>query len=231
LQRTTALEDTFPMPPTSAAPQAETRTTPSKPLRQEDRRTQAQRTEETTAQLVSAARRLFAEKGFASTSIEEIVRAAGVTRGAMYHHFSSKEDLFEAVYAREQEAVATRVQKAAAKKRGAWNQLKAGCDEFLNACLEPEVQQISLIDGPAVLGQRTIEEIACPHSMQMLADVIERGMQEGALRKRPVAPLAQLLFGALCQAAMVVARSEDDGKTMKQMRSELQRLLDALESS
>lgn len=196
----------------------------------EDRRTQAQRSEETTRQLVTAARDLFANKGFAATSIEEIVRTAGVTRGAMYHHFTGKEDLFEAVFEQEQEALGERVRAAASKRKGAWNQLKAGCDEFLTACLDPQIQQICLLDGPAVLDARRIEEIECPHSMQMLTMVIDKAMKQGTLRKRPVMPLAQLLFGALCQAAMVAARSQDDGLTMKQMRKEFQRLLDALET-
>lgn len=197
----------------------------------EDRRTQAQRSGETTEQLVAAARRLFAEKGFAGTSTEEIVRTASVTRGAMYHHFTSKEDLFEAVFRREQEAIARRVQQTAAKKKGAWAQLKAGCDEFLTASLDPEIQQITLIDAPAVLGLNRINELECPRSMQMLSNVIERAMQEGTLRRRPVMPVAQLLFGALCQAAIVAAQASDGDATMKQMRRELQRLLDGMQAT
>ncbi|MDP9069531.1 MAG: TetR/AcrR family transcriptional regulator [Actinomycetota bacterium] len=221
------------MPPTRSATQPSARigSRGQRPAEREDRRTQAQRSEETTEQLLAAARRLFAEKGFAGTSIEEIVRTAGVTRGAMYHHFASKEEVFEAVFAREQERIARRVQEAAAKKKGAWNQLKAGCDEFLTAALDRETQQITFLDGPAVLGAGRIEEIECPHSIEMITEVIERAMRQGALRKRPATPLAQLLFGALCQAAMVAARSSDDGTTMKQMRKEVQRLLDALEAT
>ncbi len=220
----------MPPPPVTAA-HATPRSTRRRSAEREDSRTQAQRSEETTDQLLTAARALFAEKGFAGTSTEEIVRTAGVTRGAMYHHFASKEDLFEAVLRREQEALARRIQKAAASKRDAWSQLKAGCDEFLDACLDPEIQQISLIDAPAVLGSRRLEEIECPRSIQMLTEVLDRAMRQGALRKRPPMPLAQLLFGALCQAAMVAARSPDDSASMKQMRKELQRLLDALQAT
>lgn len=231
LQRTMTLPHTFAMASRLDTERSGSAAVGAAALRErEDRRTQAQRSEETTGQLVTAARDLFADKGFAGTSIEEIVRAAGVTRGAMYHHFASKEELFEAVFEREQEALGQRVLAAASKKKGAWNQLKAGCDEFLTACLDPHIQQICLLDGPAVLDARRIEEIECPHSVQMLTMVIERAMQQGTLRKRPVMPLAQLLFGALCQAAMVAARSQDDGLTMKQMRKEFQRLLAALEA-
>lgn len=225
------LTHTFAMPPKSATSDKRHAATDHAARLAEDRRTQAQRTEETTRQLLTEARRLFAQKGFAGTSIEEIVRAAGVTRGAMYHHFSSKEDLFEAVFAKEQEAIGHRVHVAAAKKKGAWNQLKAGCDEFLTACLDPAIQQIFFLDAPAVLDAKRIEEIECAHSIQMLTMAIEKAMKEGTLRTRPVMPLAQLLFGVLRQAAVVATRDSEDGATMKQMRKELQRILDALETS
>ncbi|HEV3472654.1 MAG TPA: TetR family transcriptional regulator [Actinomycetota bacterium] len=179
--------------------------------------------------MVNAARELFAQKGFAATSIEDIVQAAGVTRGAMYHHFQSKEELFEAVFEREEKLLTERVQQAAAKKKGAWNQLKAGCDEFLSACTEPDKQQIALIDAPAVLGPRRLDEIQRPQSLKMLTHAIEKAIEQGVLRKRPPLPLAQLIFGALCQAAMVTARSEDVPTTARQMRRELQAMLDALE--
>ena len=213
------------LPPDRAAPSSQTRVRADG----EERRTQAERSEATTEQLIRAARDLFATKGFAATSIEDIVQAAHVTRGAMYHHFQSKEDLFEAVFEREEKALARRIHEAALKKRAAWAQLKAGCDEFLQACTEQAIQQIVLIDAPAVLGSRRLEEIQRPHSVNMLTSSIEKAIEQGALRKRPALPLAQLIYGALCQAAMVSARSEDDAPSMKQMRRELQELLDALE--
>lgn len=207
-------------PPSPAAPSSQ--------VQREERRTQAERSETTTEQLVNAARKLFAQKGFAATSIEDIVQAAGVTRGAMYHHFQSKEELFEAVFEREEKLLTQRIIEAAAKKKGAWNQLKAGCDEFLSACTEPEKQQIALIDAPAVLGTRRLEEIQRPHTLKMLTHAIEKAIEQGALRKRPSLPLAQLIYGALCQAAMVTAHS-DDPAAARQMRRELQVMLDALE--
>lgn len=214
------------LPPGSAAPSSPTRAR----VEREERRTQAERSEATTEQLVSAARELFARKSFAGTSIEDIVQAAGVTRGAMYHHFQSKEELFEEVFCREEQALGKRIKDAAMKKKAAWAQLKAGCDEFLKACTEPDLQQISLIDAPAVLDFARLEEIRRPHSLKMLTHSIERAIEEGSLRKRPPLPLAQLIYGALCQAAMATARSEGDITTTKQMRRELQDLLDALET-
>ena len=197
----------------------------------DQRRTQAERSATTTEQLISAARRLFAEKGFPATSIDDIVREAGVTRGAMYHHFASKEDLFEAVFNREQEALGQRVKDAATRRKGAWAQLVVGCDEFLTAALDPQTQRILLLDGPGVLGAQRAQDIDESHSVKLIEHTIERAMHEGTIRRRPVAPIAQLLFGALCQAALVIARSENQDGTMKQMRQEVHRVLDALESA
>ena len=196
----------------------------------EARRSQVERSETTIEQLIGVARRLFATKGFSSTSIHEIVEQAGMTRGALYHHFSSKEELFEAVFQREQEALNTRVRTAAMRKKSAWAQLKAGCDEFLHATLDPETQQILMLDGPAVLGPqfRQSEE---PHAIALLKGVVEKAMHEGALRKRPVMPLVHLLFGALCQGAMVIARADDQEETTRAMRQEIRRLLDAIEAA
>lgn len=206
--------------PRAPAPQAE----------REDKRTQAERSETTTEELVAAARQLFAEKGFAGTSIDEIVRSAGVTKGALYHHFKNKEDLFEAVYCREQRLVEERVRVAAMKKRTAWGQLKAGCDEFLRASLDPHTQQICMVDGPAVRGPARMVEIDEPESVRLISMSLEKAMEGGELRKRPVMPLAQLLFGALCQGAMVAARSDDPVATTAQVRAELQRLLDGIQN-
>lgn len=198
---------------------------------QPTRRTQAERSETTTDQLISVARGLFATKGFPGTSIQEIVAEAGVTRGALYHHFASKEELFEAVFKREQEAIDDRVREAASRHKGAWRKLKAGCDEFLDASLDPETQRIVLIDGPAVLGSTRWQRSEDSQSIALLKGVIEKAVAEGTLRKRPIMPIVHLLFGALCQAAMVISRSENQEATTRQMRQEIHRLLDALEAT
>ena len=193
------------------------------------RRSQAERSETTTEQLIAAARRLFATKGFPATSIQEIVEEAGVTRGALYHHFASKEDLFEAVFDREQRALDERVRAAAMTKKGAWAQLKVGCEEFLDATLDPATQRILMIDGPAVIGPVRARESDESYSIELLNTVVEKAMREGTLRKRPIMPVVQLLFGALCQAALVIARAEDQAATTRAMRQEIRRLLDAIE--
>ncbi len=191
-------------------------------------RTQAERSEATREQLVSAARQLFATKGFAATSIDDIVGAAGVTRGALYHHFRSKEEVFEAVFKREHDRIGQRIMQASMEKEDGWSMLKAGCDEFLEATMDPETRQIMLLDAPAVLGQHGIEEIDRPQSIKLMTYVIEKAMDEGVVRRRPAEPLAHLIYGALCQAALVGARSTEPETSTSKMQRELQELLDAL---
>ena len=106
--------------------------------------------------------------------------------------------------------------------------LKAGCDEFLEATTDPEIRQIMMLDAPAVLGMRRIDEIDRPESIKLMTYVIEKAMDEGVLRRRPAEPLAQLIYGALCQAAMVGANSTSPETSTDQMRRELDQLLDSI---
>ncbi len=200
---------------------------PSSPLQREQRRTQAERSETTTEQLIKAARELFARKGFAATSIEDIVEAAGVTRGALYHHFASKEDLFEAVFEAEQAILGTKVYRALKQQRGALAKVAAGCDEFLTLCRDPEVQQILLIDGPAVLADRRTQMWNSSWLPVMIGG-LEKAMEEGSLEPRPAAPLAHLIFGGLCQGVMMAARSDDPKRSMNEVRQEVTRLIDSI---
>src|ERR1700716_826624 len=109
------------------------------------RRTQAERRETTRAALLAAARELFAERGYADVGTEEIVQRAGVTRGALYHHFrGGKEDLFRAVLVEISAETARRVTRQALEQQDPWDALVVGIDAFLDACATPEVQRIVL---------------------------------------------------------------------------------------
>ena len=121
--------------------------------------TKAEQSEVTRAALVGAAESLFAERGFADTPTEAIVKAAGVTRGALYHHFTDKADLFRAVYESLERRVITRVEQAVAGLTDPLAVLHRGAEAFLDACLEPAVQRIVLLEGPTVLGWETWREI------------------------------------------------------------------------
>jgi AcrR family transcriptional regulator len=193
------------------------------------RRTQAERSRATTGELVAAARKLFAERGFAETSIEDIVQATGVTRGALYHHFASKTDVFKAVFEQIQRELDSHSYEVALATRGdAWKRMEAGSLAFLDDCQDPGVRQIFLIDGFAALGWDSMREIEHRHSLQHIKEGIGLAMQEGILKRRPVGPLATMLFGAMCEAAMAIARADDPDAAAREMRRELKRVFAAL---
>ncbi|HMJ72129.1 MAG TPA: helix-turn-helix domain-containing protein [Solirubrobacterales bacterium] len=190
------------------------------------KRTQAERSEATRDALIAAARALFAERGYAAVGTEEIVRAAGVTRGALYHHFGGKRDLFEAVYERIEVELAQRI-AGGALDAGATSPLeamRAGAEMFLQAATEPEAQQIVLLDGPSVLGWDRWREIAAAHGLGLIEATLQAAIEAGAIADQPVRPLAHVLMGALDEAAMLVARAEDP----ERMRAEVGRTLDVL---
>ncbi len=171
--------------------------------------TQVERSEATRAELVAAARRLFGERGYAEVGTEEIVRAAGVTRGALYHHFESKRELLEAVYEQVEGELTEQIATAALGGSDPVEALRAGTGMFLDACLEPEVQRIVLLDAPAVLGWERWREIAADHGLGLVEAALGAAMEAGAIAEQPLRPLAHVMMGALDEAAMVVARAED----------------------
>jgi AcrR family transcriptional regulator len=190
------------------------------------KRTQAERSESTRTALIAAARVLFAEHGYAGVGTEEIVRGAGVTRGALYHHFEGKRNLFEAVYERIEAELAERIADGAlsANASSPMEAMRAGAEMFLAASTEPETQRIVLLDGPSVLGWDRWREIAAEHGLGLIEATLQAAIEAGAIAEQPVRPLAHVLMGALDEAAMLVARAEDP----ERMRAEVGRTLDAL---
>lgn len=176
--------------------------------------------------MIGAARHLFAERGYADVGTEEIVRAAGVTRGALYHHFEGKRELFAAVYERIEAELAERIATGAlaANVESPLEAMRAGAEMFLAACTEPEAQRIVLLDGPSVLGWDRWREIAADHGLGLIEASLQAAIDAGAVEPQPVRPLAHVLMGALDEAAMLVARADDPEK----MRTEVGRTLDSL---
>ena len=199
---------------------------PSSEAGASERRTQAERSESTRAALIAAARRLFAEQGYAEVGTEEIVRAAGVTRGALYHHFEGKRLLFEAVYEQMEAEISERIATGAlaAGADSPLDAMRAGAEMFLQACTEPEAQRIVLLDGPAVLGWDRWREIAAEHGLGLIEVTLQAAIDAGAIERQPVRPLAHVLMGALDEAAMLVGRADDP----EAMRREVGRTLDSL---
>src|SRR3954470_10857604 len=132
------------------------------------RRTQAERSEATQAALVATARRLFAERGYGSVGTEEIVSAAGVTRGALYHHFDGKAGLFAAVFEQIEAELAERFTNEALSESDPWKAMVAGLELFLDVCREPEVRQIALLGGPLGVGLSAWRENESAYSLGLI---------------------------------------------------------------
>jgi AcrR family transcriptional regulator len=188
----------------------------------------AEHAEATRAALVSSARALFAEGGYAGVSIEEIVRRARVTRGALYHHFEDKGDLFRAVFESVQQDLAARLMEAAGAQPDPARHLEVGCHAFLDACAEPDVQRIVLLDGPAVLGWEAWHESDVNFGLELLQRSIVAAIEGGTMARQPVEPISHLLLGALNGAGLEIARSSDPARAQREMRKALDRLLTGL---
>jgi len=182
-------------------------------------RTQAQRSEQTQAALIAAARRLFAERGYSAVGTEEIVREAGVTRGALYHHFAGKRELMLAVYEQLESELAQELADSVTPGAGVLDTLRAGAERFLDHCLEPEIQQIALLDAPAVLGWEQWREVGARYGLGLIEGLLTAGMESGEVRRQPIESLAHALLGALDEVAMLVARA-DDPKTARREAGE-----------
>ncbi|HEX2038099.1 MAG TPA: TetR/AcrR family transcriptional regulator [Acidimicrobiales bacterium] len=192
------------------------------------RRTQAERSAATRAALLRAARRLFTEKGFFATGREEIAQAAGVTRGALYHHFAGKEELFRAVLEELEQEVLARVAEQAVKAADPLDQLAIGSAAYLDAAMDPAVQRICLLDGPSVLGWDTRQELAETYGMGLIRQVLLEAMEAGHIERRPVEPLAHVLMAGLHEAAMYVARSPNPRKARNEVGAVVERIVGGL---
>ncbi len=192
-------------------------------------RTKAAQREATTGALVGAARELFADRGYANVGTEEIVQRAGVTRGALYHHFrGGKEELFRAAVVQVSAETAQRVRDTARSTPDPWDALVHGIDAFLDACARPEVQRILLVDGPAVLGWDVWRAIDADYGLGLLENALQRAIDAGRLPPQPALAAAHVLLGALDEAAMVVARADDAMAARQEMGQTVHRLLEGL---
>lgn len=198
------------------------------PVTEPRRNRKVEQGEHTRAALLAAARALFADKGYAATSTEEIVRTAEVTRGALYHHFADKEAIFRAVFEEMEAEVCRAVVAAAAKGKDPLDRLLRGTRAYLELCTEPAVRRITLQEGPAVLGWETWHEIDSAYFFGILASGVAEAVRAGQLARQPLEPLAHLLVGAITQAALVLARAEDPATARRELDRSFKRLIDGL---
>jgi AcrR family transcriptional regulator len=190
------------------------------------KRTQVERSEATRAALVGAARTLFGERGYGDVGTEEIVARAGVTRGALYHQFADKRDLFRAVFiAVEEEVIGRLGAEVVAKAPSAAEALSATMGAWLDVCEEPDIQRIVLLDAPGVLGWEEWREIGQRYALGEAMALLEAAMEAGDLARQPVRPLAHVVVGALDEAALYVARAEDRASARAEMTGVLERLI------
>lgn len=168
------------------------------------RRTQADRSATTTAALVRAARQLFADQGFAATSRDQIAERAGVTRGALYHHFESKTAVAAAVVAELEEELVERVVTAAAEADDVRTQLHLACRAYMDAAADPTIARI-LADAPAVLGAAACRQLDAESCLPLLEDGFARAVGEGVEVPGDPAVAAALLLGFLNEAAGLIA--------------------------
>ena len=191
------------------------------------------RSEATRRRLVTAARALFGARGFAEVGTEEIVRAAGVTRGALYHQFRDKADLFAAVAEEVEAEIAERIAGAAGAEAAAdpVGALRSGARLFLDACAAPEVERIILLDAPAVLGWQAWRDLAGRYGLGLVQFGLQSAIEAGAIAPQPVAPLAHVLIGALNESALYVARAEDPAAAREQCVAIIDRILHGLMTS
>jgi len=162
---------------------------------------------QTRAALLAAGRARFGSKGFAATSVDDLAAEAGVTTGALYHHFENKTELFAAVFEQVHLEVLARNGAAAAAAGTGVEALVLGFDDFLDAVLEPDVRQIMITDGPSVLGLPRFTELDERYAFNAVVDTLRRAHANGELVVNDPEALGHLLLGALVRGAMLVAAS------------------------
>ena len=190
--------------------------------------TQSERREATRAAIVKAAKRLFGERGFASTTIDNVATAAHVAKGAVYHHFETKEALFEAVFDEVSEDLVAEVDRAARSENDALAAMAAGTQAYFAACATDATGQIILRDGPAVLGWERWREIDARHFGGGFPLGLARAMDDGLIARQPIEPLSRLLLGAVTEAAVACSTGGDLHKTGAEYARAFRSLLEAL---
>ncbi|WP_207934684.1 TetR/AcrR family transcriptional regulator [Actinomadura sp. KC06] len=179
-----------------------------------------------------AGRKLFAEHGFAGVGTDAIVREADVSRGALYHHFDDKTGLFTAVLEELEGEAARQVGDAAATAPdGDFGEMMTrALLAWLDACEEPELQRILLVDGPSVLGWVRWREICQQHILGMVEGVLAQGMAEGTVRDLPVKALAHALLAVADEAALLVSAAEDTSAARRDVMAVVGPILEALKA-
>jgi AcrR family transcriptional regulator len=182
----------------------------------------------THSELMRTARELFAERGYAGVGTEEIVARAGVTRGALYHHFEDKKDLFRAVHEELERDLVASIGERIAGIDDPWELLVTGVRAFLDACTEPALMRIALVDAPVVLGWEEWRDIDTRYGLGLVSFGLQNAMDRGLFRRQAVRPLAHLLAGSMTEAAMMIAHAPDHEAARREVEGPLLAILEGL---
>jgi len=186
--------------------------------------------EVTRSALIDAARELFGNQGYGNTSTDEIVTRAGVTKGALYHHFRGKDGLFRAVFEQVQRDVSD---QAVAEFLGpdSWKALVSGCDLWVRAHLDASVRRIVMQDARAVLGADEVRAIENRYGVVALRGALRKAMHAGVLERQPLRPLALLLIGALSEGCFYIADESDPAAAQIEVADLITRMLSAFRTT
>lgn len=188
----------------------------------------AEQVKQTRAALLAAGRRLFGRDGFAATSVDDLAREARVTTGALYHHFPTKTALFEAVFEGVHAEMLQASGQAAAGASGELEALSRGFEAFLDAVLEPDVQQIMVTDGPAVLGLARFTELDERYAFADIVAAFQAATAAGRLSVEDPETIARLLLGALVRGGILIANSAQPGQTRDAVGRAIRAMLSGL---
>ena len=193
-------------------------------------RTQAERSAATQRALLTAARRLWGERGYAEVSTPEIAEAAGVTRGAMYHQYADKAALFRAVIEAMDQEILERLEAtvAAARPKTPADTMHAMAEAWIDIAGEPEVRQLMLQDAASVIGWREYRDMSQRNSVERAEELLRAAIEAGEIRPQPLRPLALVVLGALEEAAMYLAGAEDPVQARDEIRAVIRDLIDGL---
>ena len=189
------------------------------------KQTRVEQAVETRGILIKTARRLFARKGYHATGTHEIVDEAGVTRGALQHHFPKKEDLFLAVFQEVRKEWIDESTRGTHGKLNRWEQFRKHLRLFIRAATRPDVHRIVMIDGPAVLGWKTWRDIQAVDGLSAITGAIEDGIASGIISPQPPETLVYLIIALIEEAALLVTYSKNPREEIARAEEALDTLL------